>query len=68
MLSVQLHILELLERLSVVLVDIMGASRHLLKPHRLVIVNADIIAAVFDENVHDAGAELDLSVFESEHG
>ena len=66
-LSVQLHILELLERLPVVLVDIMSASRHLLKPHRLVIVNADIVAAVFDEDVHDAGAEFNLSVLESEH-
>ena len=68
MLCVQLDILELLEGLPVVLVDVMGASRHLLEPHRLIVMDADIVAAILHKDVHDVDALLNVAFFQGVHG
>lgn len=63
----QLHILKFFEGLAVVLVAIVCDAGLVLKPHRLVVVNAHIVAAVLHKDVHDAGAFLNVACLESVH-
>jgi len=51
----------------VVAVAVVGAATLVLEPHRLVVVNAHVIAAIFNEDVHDADAELDITGLKSVH-
>ena len=67
-LGVELHVLELLKRLSVVAVQVVGPPGHLLEPHCLVVVYAHVIAAVLHEEVHDSRALLHAAVLQLEHG
>lgn len=66
-LSVKLHIFQLLKCFPIVLVDEMSASSHLLKPHGLVVMDANIITTILDEDVHDSRAELNVAVLQSVH-
>ncbi len=66
--GMQLHVRELFECRSEVFVHIVGASSHVLEPHRLVVVDAHIISAVLHKDVHDPGSFLDLPSFEGLHG
>ena len=66
--GMQLHVSELLKSRPKVLVLIVGASSHVLEPHRLVVVDAHIVSAVLHKDVHDPGSFLDLSSFECLHG
>ena len=56
--SMQLHILELFEGLSKVIVSVMGTSSHLLEPHGLIVMNAYIVAAIFYKDIHDINTLL----------
>lgn len=67
-LCMQLHVLELLECVSVLSNFVISASSHLLEPHRLIVVDADVVAAVLHEDVHDVSSSFNISSLESVHG
>ena len=60
--------LELPKRLTIVFVDVMGASSHLLKPHCLVIMDANIVATILHKDVHDVATLINFAFFQGEHG
>jgi len=62
-LSVKLDILEVLESHLIIASVEEGTTRHLFKPHSLVVVNTDVVAAVFYENIHDLGSLLNATSF-----
>ena len=66
-LSVKLDVLVILEGPHVVFLLIIGASTHLLEPHGLVVVDADVVAAILDEDIHDLVATLNIADLESVH-
>ena len=68
MLGVELYVLELLKRLSVVAIQVVGPPGHLLEPHSLVVVNAHVIAAVLHEQVHDSCALVNAAILQLVHG
>ena len=67
-LCVELYVLELLKGLSVVAIQVVGPSGHLLEPHSLVVVNAHVIAAVLHEEVHNSCALVYTAVLQLVHG
>mmetsp|Transcript_12781 Transcript_12781/g.17211 ORF Transcript_12781/g.17211 Transcript_12781/m.17211 type:complete len:469 (-) Transcript_12781:335-1741(-) len=67
MLGVKLYVLEVLKGLSVVAVGVVSATAHVLEPHGLVVVNADVVAAVFHKDIHDRGSTLHIAGLQREH-
>ena len=67
-LGVQLNVLEFLEGLSVVAIQVVRPTGHLLEPHRLVVVDAHVIAAVLHEEVHDSRALVNTAGLQLVHG
>ena len=61
-LGVELYVLELLKRLSVVAIQVVGPPSHLLEPHSLIVMDAHVIAAVLYEEVHDSYALVNTAV------
>ena len=66
-LGVELYVLELLKGLSVVAIQVVGPTSHLLKPHSLVVVDAHVIAAVLHEEVHDSYSLVNTAVLQLVH-
>ena len=66
-LGVELYVLELLKGLSVVAIQVVGPTGHLLKPHSLVVVDAHVIAAVLHEEVHDSYSLVNTAVLQLVH-
>ena len=60
-LSMKLYVFELLQCHSIVSIIVVGATAHVLEPHSLVIMDAHVVATVFNENVHDAGSLLNIA-------
>ena len=66
--GMQLSILQFFKGLSVVAVLVVGTAAHVLEPHRLVVMDAHIVAAVLHKDVHYSCSTLHIARLERHHG